>query len=161
PDRGTYRPDRCADGRRRAGADGRADEAPATPARADRRQPPPADRARPCARSDRDRACHRPLLCPRSHRRRLPPAAGRRAFRQDLPRILSVATQSSSWRLPVLSRRAFLQGSMTMSGLALAGMSIPGFTSALAPGRDIAPLSLFSVLYDNGFPPSAAFGAAA
>lgn len=48
-----------------------------------------------------------------------------------------------------------------MSGLALAGMSIPGFASALAPGRDIAPLSLFSVLYDNGFPPSAAFGAAA
>jgi len=50
---------------------------------------------------------------------------------------------------------------MTMSGLALAGMSIPGFAAALAPGRDIAPLPLFSVLYDNGFPASAAFGAAA
>lgn len=48
-----------------------------------------------------------------------------------------------------------------MSGLALAGMSVPGFASALAPGRDKAPLPLFSVLYDNGFPPSAAFGAAA
>lgn len=48
-----------------------------------------------------------------------------------------------------------------MSGLALAGMSIPGFASALDPGQDKAPLPLFSVLYDNGFPASAAFGAAA
>lgn len=48
-----------------------------------------------------------------------------------------------------------------MSGLALAGMSIPGFASALAPDPDKTPLSLFSVIYDNGFPASAAFGAAA
>jgi len=48
-----------------------------------------------------------------------------------------------------------------MGGLALAGTSIPGLASALIPGQDKAPLSLFSAIYDNGFPASAAFGAAA
>lgn len=48
-----------------------------------------------------------------------------------------------------------------MGGLALAGTSIPGFASALTPSQDKAPLSLFSAIYDNGFPASAAFGAAA
>ncbi len=50
---------------------------------------------------------------------------------------------------------------MATGGLALAGVSLPGFASALAPSQDKAPLSLFSAIYDNGFPASAAFGAAA
>ncbi|CAI06278.1 hypothetical protein ebA302 [Aromatoleum aromaticum EbN1] len=60
----------------------------------------------------------------------------------------------------MISRRAFLQGSVAMGGLALAGTSIPGFAAPATLSQYKAPLSLFSAIYDNGFPASAAFGAA-
>ncbi len=61
----------------------------------------------------------------------------------------------------MISRRVFLQGSMAMGGLALAGVSLPALSSAPAPRQDKTSLSLFSAIYDSGFPASAAFGAAA
>lgn len=61
------------------------------------------------------------------------------------------------------TRRAFLQGSLAASGLALTGMAFRSSASGLAAlaGDAGSHLPLYAVIYDRGIATSAAFGAAA